>query len=102
MRELEKIKKEREEERQVLKQRAQEVAHDEYAEEVLVGNPLTSTGTGGGSAGGSSSGAILKRRWNEDVVFKNQARDEPQLKKRFINDVIRSDFHRRFMSKYMG
>jgi protein CWC15 len=34
-------------------------------------------------------------------VFKNQARDEPQLKKRFINDTIRNDFHRRFLNKYI-
>lgn len=35
------------------------------------------------------------RRWDEDVVFKNQARDEPAKKKRFINDTVRSDFHRK-------
>merc|ERR1712146_399324 len=38
----------------------------------------------------------LSRRWDDDVVFKNQARDEPKLKKRFVNDTIRNDFHRRF------
>jgi protein CWC15 len=43
----------------------------------------------------------VKRRWDDDVVFKNQARDEPQPKKRFINDAIRSDFHRNFLRKYI-
>ena len=40
-------------------------------------------------------------RWDDDVVFKNQARDEPVAKKRFINDTIRNDFHRKFLSKYI-
>ena len=43
----------------------------------------------------------IKRRWNDDVVFRNQARDEPEHKKRFINDTIRSDFHRSFIKKFM-
>lgn len=40
-------------------------------------------------------------RWDDDVVFKNQARGEKKARKRFINDVIRSDFHRRFLGKYI-
>jgi len=43
----------------------------------------------------------IKRRWNDDVVFRNQARDEPEHKKRFINDTIRSDFHRSFLKKFI-
>lgn len=43
----------------------------------------------------------LKRRWNDDVVFRNQAKDEPEKKKRFINDTIRSDFHRSFLKKFI-
>jgi Cwf15/Cwc15 cell cycle control protein len=30
-----------------------------------------------------------------------QARTEPEKKKRFINDTIRSDFHRSFLKKYV-
>ncbi|KAG5598004.1 hypothetical protein H5410_039236, partial [Solanum commersonii] len=33
-------------------------------------------------------------RWDDDVVFKNQARGELKVVKRFINDTIRNDFHR--------
>lgn len=40
-------------------------------------------------------------RWNDDVVFKGQARTEPEQKKRFVNDTIRNDFHRRFLTKYI-
>lgn len=43
----------------------------------------------------------IKRRWNDDVIFRNQARDEPERKKRFINDTVRSDFHRNFLKKYV-
>lgn len=41
-----------------------------------------------------------KRKWDEDVVFRNQSVDQPQPRKRFINDMLRSDFHRKFMLKY--
>jgi protein CWC15 len=34
-------------------------------------------------------------------VFKNQARGEPEQKKRFINDTVRSDFHLRFLKRYV-
>lgn len=40
-------------------------------------------------------------RWDDDVVFKNQARGEAKTPKRFINDTIRNDFHRKFLQKYM-
>ena len=40
-------------------------------------------------------------RWDDDVIFKNQTRGEPERKKRFINDTVRSDFHRRFMEKFL-
>ncbi|KAL2321574.1 hypothetical protein Fmac_025953 [Flemingia macrophylla] len=40
-------------------------------------------------------------RWDDDVVFKNQARGETKTAKRFINDTIRNDFHRKFLQKYM-
>jgi protein CWC15 len=45
--------------------------------------------------------AQIKRKWNDDVVFKNQSRGEVEKKKRFVNDTIRNDFHRSFLKKYM-
>ena len=41
----------------------------------------------------------MKRRWDDDVVFKNQARgtEDKNKKKEFINDMLRSDFHKKFM-----
>lgn len=43
----------------------------------------------------------LKRRWDDDVVFRNQTRGEPKAQKRFINDTIRNDFHKRFLERYI-
>lgn len=75
-----------------------EVEAEEQAqleEAALTGNPLL-------NSGGVPSSGRLKRRWNDDVVFRNQARGEPdQHKKRFINDTVRNDFHKRFMNKFI-
>ena len=32
---------------------------------------------------------------------RNQARGEPKAQRRFINDTIRNDFHRRFLERYI-
>lgn len=50
---------------------------------------------------GDSSAHRRARRWDDDVVFKNQTRNEPKAQKRFINDTIRNDFHKRFLQKYI-
>lgn len=60
----------------------------------LKGNPLI-------DMDGAAGSARIKRRWNDDVVFRNQTRGEPETKKRFINDTIRNDFHRSFLKKFM-
>jgi len=92
--ELAKIRAEREAAKQ--KKEEEEAAEDEkqLEEAALLGNPLLSTAD-------SSSGGRLKRRWNEDVVFRNQAKGEPEVKKRFINDTVRNDFHKRFLNKFI-
>ncbi|KFQ07683.1 Spliceosome-associated protein CWC15 [Leptosomus discolor] len=45
----------------------------------------------------------VKRRWDDDVVFKNCAKgiDETKKDKRFVNDTLRSEFHKKFMEKYI-
>uniref|UniRef100_A0A1D1YF04 Protein CWC15 A n=1 Tax=Anthurium amnicola TaxID=1678845 RepID=A0A1D1YF04_9ARAE len=88
--ELEKIRRERAEEKE--RQELEKLEEDERKkqEEALTGNPLL------------NKDFSVKRRWDDDVIFKNQARgvdDKP--KKRFINDTLRSDFHRKFMNKYV-
>ena len=81
---MEKREKE-EQERQAAEQEARD-------RDIAVGNPLL-----------NKPDFNLKRRWDDDVVFKNQARGTEEKGKRteFINDLLRSDFHKRFMSKYV-
>ncbi|CAK9321762.1 unnamed protein product [Citrullus colocynthis] len=90
--ELEQIKKERAEEklRKERQEREEELKVKEA--ELLRGNPLLNE---------QPSSFSVKRRWDDDVVFKNQARGESKTPKRFINDTIRNDFHRKFLQKYM-
>ena len=90
--ELAKIRAEREAAKR--KQEEEEAAEQEekLEEAALLGNPLI--------AGEDASGK-LKRRWNDDVVFRNQGKGEPSVKKRFINDTVRNDFHKRFLNKFI-
>ena len=95
--ELDRIKAERAEEA-ARKEAARNAAADiERAAELASGNPLLDLAGGGGGPIDFS----LKRSWHEETVFKNQARSEPAAKKRFINDTIRSDFHKRFLNRYI-
>lgn len=75
-------------------QEAERAAEEEEQREIDIarGNPLL-----------NSNDFTIKRRWDDDVVFKNQARgtEDRNKKKEFINDMLRSDFHKKFMvSKY--
>ena len=45
------------------------------------------------SSTGSSSSFGIKRRWDDDVIFKNQARGTSETpKKEFVNDLLRTEF----------
>eukprot|EP00547_Thalassionema_nitzschioides_P017905 CAMPEP_0194242526 /NCGR_PEP_ID=MMETSP0158-20130606/8031_1 /TAXON_ID=33649 /ORGANISM="Thalassionema nitzschioides, Strain L26-B" /LENGTH=243 /DNA_ID=CAMNT_0038977633 /DNA_START=13 /DNA_END=744 /DNA_ORIENTATION=- len=91
--ELAKIRAEREAAK--LKEQKEDAAKDEakMEEAALIGNPLL-------QSAGEATGK-MKRKWNDDVVFRNQAKGEPEIKKRFINDTIRNDFHKRFLDKFI-
>lgn len=100
MAELERIKSERAEEARLKAEAEASEAFERQKDELATGNPLLDLATGG--AGATAGGDFrTKRRWDDDVVFRNQARDEPKVGKRFINDTIRSDFHKRFLNKYI-
>lgn len=91
MRELEKIKRERAAAK--AKEEAEKAAKEQDAreEEIAYGNPLL-----------NPKAFNVDRRWDDDVVFKNQARGtEQKTKKEFVNDLLRSDFHKKFMAKYV-
>ncbi|KIX98369.1 uncharacterized protein Z520_05670 [Fonsecaea multimorphosa CBS 102226] len=87
MRELEKIKKERAEQKAREEAEQAQQAQDERERDIALGNPLL-----------NPKAFNVKRRWDDDVVFKNQARGTEQKgNKEFVNDLLRSDFHKKFM-----
>lgn len=97
--ELARIKKEREEE--AARKAAEEaaIAEKEERQEMMRGNPLLQDKLAGDAGAGTNF--ALKRRWDDDVVFKNQARNEHKQQRRFVNDTLRSDFHKRFLERYI-
>lgn len=98
--ELERIKKEREVE-SVRRETERQTEEERAREEALVrGNPLLN-----GPLVGASSFTV-KKRWDDDTVFKNCARgleDSAAKRKRvgYVNDTLRSEFHKRFMDKFI-
>uniref|UniRef100_A0A8R1HGP0 Protein CWC15 homolog n=1 Tax=Caenorhabditis japonica TaxID=281687 RepID=A0A8R1HGP0_CAEJA len=102
MAELEKIKKERAEEKAAREEVAKEEAEKQRMANILSGNPLLNE-TPSASASTTGGDFTVKRRWDDDVVFKNCAKGIEERKKEvtFINDAIRSEFHKKFMDKYI-
>lgn len=92
-RELAKIKAERAEAaaREAAEKAKKE--EDQREKDIALGNPLLNKTQDYG----------VKRRWDDDVVFKNQARgtEDRGKEKHFVNDLLRSDFHKRFMDRYV-
>ncbi|KAL4462018.1 hypothetical protein ABPG74_000863 [Tetrahymena malaccensis] len=91
MREYQKIKEQREAEEKEKLRLKQEELEKQRQQNLLTHNPLLD----------QSSGYNLKKKWFEDSVFKNQAKKDKDEKQRFINDNVRSDFHRKFLKKFI-
>jgi protein CWC15 len=87
--EYERIKKSREEKERKEKEAKYENLTTEEQEEIIKGNPIF------------DNSYSLDKRWYEETVFRNQAKTEPKAKKRSINDTVRSDFHKKFLKKYI-
>lgn len=87
IRELTRIKQERADEE--LKRQAREAAKEAAVQEsnAVSSNPLFSS-------------SVPRRRWDDDTVFHAQNIGERKQKK-FVNDVVRSDFHNKFLAKYI-
>ncbi|KAK7063098.1 complexed with cef1p [Halocaridina rubra] len=94
--ELERIRRERAEEEAKKQQERKEQEERIRMENIISGNPLLNL------AAAPKTDMKVKRRWDDDVVFKNCAASEPdKVEKPFINDSLRSEFHKRFMEKYV-
>ncbi|RMX42064.1 hypothetical protein pdam_00001253 [Pocillopora damicornis] len=91
--ELQRIKKERAQEEAKKEREKKEEEEKIRMENIMTGNPLLNT----------QNNFKVKRRWDDDVVFKNCAKGEDGKKKEqhFINDTLRSEFHKKFMQKYV-
>ena len=94
MQELEKIRKERQEAQERQQQTSNPLMTDLYERADLQdANMMMMMGNGSFK---------VKRRWDDDVVFRysNHRSTKPQ-EKVFINDMVRSEFHKKFMKKYI-
>lgn len=102
MAELKRIKEERAAEAARAEEKRRLEEENIRRENILRGNPLLNPGTKSQPA---NNDFRVKRRWDDDVVFKNCAKgDGSSSGKRgpqFVNDSLRSEFHRRFMDKYI-
>jgi len=107
LKELERIKRQRAEEKARLEQEqsAQDAAVREM--DIATKNPLLNLAAAlGQSPAGLNTTApgtfAVKRRWDDDLIFKNQAmnaRDKPSG--HFVNDLLRTEFHKKFMSRFI-
>ncbi|GEM06107.1 hypothetical protein Rt10032_c01g0124 [Rhodotorula toruloides] len=128
LRELEKIKKERAEEKERQERERAEMEQKSRDEEIATGkyvhlvslflallltfslfSPLlnlqAALGRSPAPSNISESSAAsfgVKRRWDDDVIFKNQARTEAKPKQEFLNDLGRSQYHKAFMKRFVA
>ncbi|KIJ95092.1 hypothetical protein K443DRAFT_338287 [Laccaria amethystina LaAM-08-1] len=108
LRELEKIKRERAEEKARLEseQNASDAAKREA--DIATSNPLLNLAAALGQETPRGVNTTVpgtfqvKRRWDDDLIFKNQAmtsKDKGQG--HFVNDLLRTEFHKKFMAKFI-
>jgi protein CWC15 len=106
LRELEKIKRERAEEKARLDQEQSAKAAASRETDIATANPLLNLAAALGQAPGVNTtvpGTFqVKKRWDDDLIFKNQAMDQrTQGQGNFVNDLLRTEFHRKFMAKFI-
>jgi len=98
MAELNKIKAEKQQEQEEKEAERRDEEERIRMENILSGNPLLKEKY----SDTAKSDMKIKRRWDDDVVFKNCSRAEPDKKEAtFINDSLRNEFHKKFMEKYI-
>lgn len=96
--ELEKIKAERAAAAAAAAADEAAVADASVRDQVMGGNPLLAGGSGGGGEFG------VARAFGDDTVFRNTGARAPPAKaaKTFVNDTVRSEFHKRFMRRFFA
>ncbi|KAI0031984.1 Pre-mRNA-splicing factor Cwf15/Cwc15 [Vararia minispora EC-137] len=106
LRELEKIKRERAAEKERQEHEANASVQADREAQIATANPLLNLAAALGQAPGVNTTQpgtfAVKRRWDDDLIFKNQAvndRDKPQ--NGFVNDLLRTEFHKKFMSRFV-
>lgn len=108
LRELEKIKRERAEDK--ARQEQEQSATDAAAREVEIatGNPLLNLAAALGQQTPNGVNTTVpgtfsvKRRWDDDLIFKNQAMNvKDKQGGHFVNDLLRTEFHKKFMAKFI-
>ncbi|KAJ7072909.1 Pre-mRNA-splicing factor Cwf15/Cwc15 [Mycena amicta] len=106
LRELEKIKRERAEEKARVEheQSAADAATREA--EIATSNPLLNLAAALGQNPTGISTTVpgsfaVKKRWDDDLIFKNQSANQKDRPTHFVNDLLRTEFHKRFMAKFI-
>ncbi|PFH52190.1 hypothetical protein AMATHDRAFT_74467 [Amanita thiersii Skay4041] len=100
LRELEKIKRQRAEDKARLEQEQSETDAAAREAEIATKNPLLNLAAAlGQTPGGLSTTApgtfAVKRRWDDDLIFKNQAMNAKDKQTgQFVNDLLRTEFHK--------
>ena len=98
--ELERLRKEKEAEKQRRQREVESLVERQQRETATKNNPLLVGHLGEGGGSGSTN---FKRNFGDDTVFSNTHSGEAERSKkaRFINDAVRSDFHRRFLARFI-
>lgn len=103
--ELERIKAERAAAASAAAAEERAAAGAAARDEALGGNPLLSSDSG--PVAGASSFEV-QRRWDDDVVFKHRGGQAGAAgagkndgSRDFVNDTVRSQFHKRFLNRYI-
>ncbi|KAJ1306082.1 hypothetical protein OPQ81_010794 [Rhizoctonia solani] len=102
--ELERIKRERAAEEERKAREASEGKARDLEEEIATRNPLLNLEAALGQGGRSNKPGTfaVKKRWDDDVIFKNQAANSADGPSgQFVNDLLRTEFHRKFMAKFI-
>lgn len=91
-----------EEDYEALQRELEKIREERREKAASTANPLLSNRLGSAPRPDSF---VVKKSWTDDTVFKNQTKVGPDaaIKKpaRFINDTTKSDYHRKFIDKYV-